>query len=134
MLVAFFIAFIAIAAVLQWIFGYSLQKINGRSMYPTLKDGEIYVVRRVYPRLERPKTTKIYLFKHDNRTFIKRLFTVAPVKYEYQRRLLKKIWERNQIHTGCWFLGDNPPESHDSRDFGFVDWYRVKWVLVKKVI
>jgi signal peptidase I len=75
--------------------------IAGRSMYPTLKPNQILVATRIFNR-KKLENGSVYIYKHDGKVIIKRLkATEDGGKY-------------------CYFLGDNPSESYDSRHYGFI--------------
>lgn len=85
---------------------FPIVRVCGSSMYPTLKDGEIYIGRRVF-RKSKCRTNEIYVFKppyesREEKFVIKRLISVEEGK--------------------CYFFtGDNANESYDSRSYGYVN-------------
>ena len=84
---------------------FPVVRVCGNSMYPTLKDGEIYIGRRVF-RKTKCKANEIYVFKppyesDEERFVIKRLISIKDGKY--------------------FFTGDNANESYDSRSYDYVN-------------
>lgn len=79
--------------------------VCGNSMLPTYYNGELLLSTRLFRR-DRIEEGGVYVFKsptHEGRLLIKR---VKRVRYDL---------------NGIYFLGDNTDDSHDSRDFGYVD-------------
>ena len=89
---------------LSWLLGRrSRYRIEGNSMAPTLNPGdEIFYT----PVVETASLQigAIVIAKH-------------PLRSEL--RLIKRIAALEA--TGCWLLGDNQPQSTDSRSFGWVE-------------
>lgn len=80
--------------------------VCGNSMYPTYHDGEILIGNSLYPKkkLKMGDVILYYAPNSDKRIVIKRIhhhFKSNGVIYFY-----------------C--LGDNPSESHDSRNYGYI--------------
>ena len=91
-------------------------QICGNSMYPTFKDGEFYLGKRVY-RKSKCKIGKVYVFRppysdREERFVIKRLAYIQNGKY--------------------FFLGDNSYDSYDSRYYGYVDSKNVVAQILKE--
>ena len=89
-------------------------KVNGNSMWPTLRDGDIARFEKVDSKLIEPNL--IVLFKH-------------PFKKDFN--LIKRI---STIEGGEVFLvGDNPDPnaSEDSHNFGLIDIEDIIAVLIK---
>lgn len=87
--------------------------IVGDSMYPTLKEGEVYFTTRVT--------------KHTKFTVGNVYIYLAP----YQRRhcVIKRLKEISP--TGeLFFEGDNKEVSYDSRDYGYISKEKVKFRVV----
>ncbi len=108
--------FIAGIAYLVWsVFDYSdnpevereedRMAISGNSMFPTLKNGDL-----VHFAKEDPSVGEIVIF-----TCLSPRCLPEPDEVPGPR-LVKRL---NKIENDCYtFLGDNPEESFDSRDFG----------------
>ena len=89
-------------------------KVNGDSMWPTLRDGDIVRFEKIDLKLIEPN--QIVLFKH-------------PFKKDFN--LIKRI---STIEGGEVFLvGDNPDPnaSEDSHNFGLIDIEDIIAVLIK---
>ena len=84
-------------------------RICGDSMYPTLKDGEIYLTVRTNS-LTKYTVGKIYVYKSstDNKYVIKRLAKINTFGH-------------------LFFEGDNKSVSYDSRHYGYIPKDRVKF-------
>ena len=105
------IRFIVISIVILFLialvfYRFPLVQVCGNSMYPTFKDGEIHLGKRL-TQSEKIKCKKgrIYVFRppysSDEKYVIKRLYEIEEGKY--------------------FFLGDNSDCSYDSRYYGYVD-------------
>lgn len=87
---------------------------EGKSMSPTLKDGEVVLVDREFERIE---VGDIVLAKH-------------PVERETE--VVKRV--SNISERGHYFLlGDNPNDSQDSRDYGAVTREYIKGKVVARI-
>ena len=106
---------LCILAIIAFCSIFRVVRVSGRSMYPTFHEGDILLARRVWVKREKPVIGKIYFYHKDDIRVIKRL-----VKAQYS-------W----IQTLCFFVGDNAPESYDSRDYGWVRWKSAEWVYLK---
>lgn len=85
-------------------------KINGHSMEPTFKDGDMVLVNKLSYFFIRPKIGNVVVLKRD--------------KYIIKR--IKKIDEDR-----FFVVGDNKKESTDSRKFG---WIKKKDILGKVIL
>lgn len=89
--------------------------IAGESMYPTLKDGDVYSGSRFH-KLE---IGQIYVLKNP--------------EYDPEHKyVVKRLVSATDDFELLYFLGDNPPESHDSRAYGYVPRSFVVAKLIKK--
>ncbi|MBO8161092.1 MAG: S26 family signal peptidase [Thermosipho sp. (in: Bacteria)] len=97
------IVVIIIAVLIAILYIFPLARVIGNSMYPILHEGDILLCSRIY----KLKTGNIYVYKSpvSDKLVIKRL------------RHLK--FEDNKVY--CFFIGDNPEESYDSRNYGYVN-------------
>jgi nickel-type superoxide dismutase maturation protease len=87
---------------------------EGRSMNPTLKDGEVVLVDRAAAKIE---SGDIVVAKH-------------PV--EQTTEIIKRVEHINKY--GHYFLvGDNPEDSNDSRHFGAVTREYIKGKVVARL-
>lgn len=83
-------------------------KVIGDSMHPTYKNGEHLIGFRFYPaRFLKPGDVIVFLqdlYEGEEKAVIKRIERVKTVGHNIY----------------FYVLGDNPPESLDSREYGFV--------------
>ena len=105
---------LGIVALFCALWALFVRRVCGVSMYPTLKDGDILLVRPVL-HYKPPKEGKIYGFRKENKPMIKRLHAYYPGLNE------------------CYFVGDNAAKSYDSRMWGTFPWKKVRFVVVAKI-
>ena len=128
---------IIIAALLIRTFIFTPVKVDGASMYPTLEDREILILKKYdksYQRFE------IAVIKHDNDMLVKRIIGLPGENVKYKNNKLyingKKIEEPLYLETENFslmdlgytkipddyylVLGDNRYNSADSRIFGLI--------------
>ena len=98
----FFIIIIVLVVTLLVLF--PVKVISGSSMFPTFKDNQIIICTKIFSR-KNLKEGKVYVYKSPSgKLVIKRLSQV----------------ERVSFGTYYYFLGDNPAESYDSRNYGYI--------------
>ena len=80
--------------------------VCGNSMCPTYNDGEILIGNSLYPK-KKLKTGDVILYYAPN---------------SGKRIVIKRIHHHFKNNGVIYFycLGDNPPESHDSRNYGYI--------------
>lgn len=104
--------FVVVCAILYYVF--PIVEVCGDSMYPTFKDKEFILATRLYKKSKLKQGT-VVLFRppnNDNRVVIKRI---------------------DHIYHGLMYcLGDNPDESYDSRNYGYVNTCRIVCVPIKQ--
>ncbi|MCC6573068.1 MAG: signal peptidase I [Planctomycetes bacterium] len=122
---------------------FQLVRVEGRSMLPTLSPGDVLIVDlRGNPREGARPGEEIYVLggekvRHGGEPVIKRLIGIPGDKIEIADGALHingtvarvatvrragKIWPELTLADGeYFFVGDNPDESRDSRDFGAID-------------
>lgn len=110
----FLIFFITILAVCIYKY-FALVRIDGNSMYPTLKSGQIYLCTRVLNTND-VQIGGVYVCERPNLLVVKRV-----------TRKLKN----NKSGTYVFLEGDNkaPGASHDSRDYGYIHSSEIKYRL-----
>jgi len=82
-------------------FVFPVIKVCGNSMYPTYHDGEYLWGFRFYPK-KKLKVGDVVLYKHEDIVVVKRIASTTT------------------SGTMLYCLGDNSPDSYDSRHYGFV--------------
>ena len=122
--------------------------ISGHSMEPTLFDGERVMVDKVSPAIAEISRGDLVIFaspEDTSKNLIKRVIGLAgdkieligemvylndqPLREGYTRRTIfpQKPGESTIVEEGSMYvLGDNRPQSRDSRDFGTVTLDQVK--------
>ena len=94
-------------------YAFPLAKVNGRSMLPTYKDGDVLLTTRLFNR-NKLKIGQVYVYKRINEDdgqehlVVKRLTDVVS-------------YPKFGLENQCYFEGDNPEESYDSRQYGFIN-------------
>lgn len=107
------VSFVHWKDVLLWLLGVRLRRsVTGRSMEPTLHDGDQVFIR--------PSKTAsvgdVVLCRHPYNTGI---------------HILKRVQSVNE--TGLMLVGDNPTDSTDSSSFGQVPWVHMVGVVTGRV-
>ena len=135
--------------ILFFTFIISLQSISGNSMHPTLKEGNIVIVNKLFYRLGKVHRNDIVEVKNDEgKTFVKRVIGLPGEKIEYLNGILyvggtayKETYLNDDVITNNFLfedicsiddcpdgvipkdkyllLGDNRQESEDSRTSEF---------------
>lgn len=117
MIVLKWLFFIVVGVVIEH-YVFPLVNVCGNSMLPTYQDGEIVFSTRIF-RKNKIKPGDVMVFRHPtvrDRLLIKRV---------------DKVFKNNHGEIqSIYFLGDNAPDSYDSRNFGYV----LMKDLVSKVI
>ena len=75
-------------------------RVEGNSMLPTLKDGDIVIINS-YAELA------------------KNIIVLANHPYKQHVKIIKRISKIDE-NGNCFLIGDNPNESTDSRTFGII--------------
>ena len=117
-------------------------RVNGTSMYPTLKHGEIMLLNKYYYHFNNIKRFDIVVVKTDDDKIIKRVIGLPGETLKYENHTLyidgKEVKEKylkqetddfdleslgyTKIPSDCYFvMGDNRENSKDSRMIGCVD-------------
>jgi len=82
---------------------FPIARVLGNSMYPTLKNGQVLLCSKVSVKLGIFKEGHIYVYHSPS---------------DYDKFVIKRLIEKRG--NDLYFLGDNPSESLDSRDYGYV--------------
>lgn len=130
---------IILAIILIRMFVITPVRVNGSSMYSTLKDGEIMILNKLDYKLHDIERFDIVVVKTDEKKIIKRVIGLPGETLKYEDNTLyindKKIDEPylkdatedfnitslgyDKIPDDCYFvLGDNRDNSSDSRIIG----------------
>lgn len=130
---------IILAIILIRTFVITPVRVNGSSMYSTLKDGEIMILNKLDYKLHDIERFDIVVVKTDEKKIIKRVIGLPGETLKYEDNTLyindKKIDEPylkdatedfnitslgyDKIPNDCYFvLGDNRDNSSDSRIIG----------------
>lgn len=119
--------------------------VDGRSMEPALRDGELAFINVIGDIIHPVETHDIIFFKVNDQTFVKRVVATphdyVSVHHQYlyvngeryseqqadYRELLNINGHNGQVvHEKCYIvLGDNLKESVDSRTFGCVNEHEI---------
>lgn len=124
---------------------YSPAVVRGDSMAPTLKDGAVLWVNRLYYRTSTPAPGEVIVFRRPDGIYIKRVYagpgqtfhyvSLGPARTDMVGPLREaRLEQARQIYTGQWsslrvnrmlvpgdavfVVGDNWDNSVDSREFG----------------
>lgn len=103
------LVFAVVAALFH--LNFTMSMVKGRSMEPTLHDGQVVIVGKQIPFYS-PNSLKrgdIIIFHQDGETLVKRISLVPGDPLPNGTTLPKGFF---------YVLGDNPPMSEDSRSFG----------------
>ena len=143
---------VIVVIIFVFTFVVSIQTVAGNSMFPTLEDGNMVLVSKISYRLSNIKRNDIVVLKNNGKTFVKRVIGLPGEKIEYMDGYLyidgesfKETFLNPDVVTYNFMfidvcsledcpdgkipdnkylvMGDNRPESSDSRDssFGLVD-------------
>lgn len=105
---------IGIGLVIIWKYKWEIIVVRGRSMFPTLQDGDLVLLDK------KPKTYSIgdicVLTPPDGSAYI----------------VIKRITKVGLSCKQFWFMGDNRNHSHDSRDYGWVNVENIEGRVIKQ--
>ena len=96
--------------------------VRGRSMLPTFQDGSILITTRLF-NIYKLKEGQVYVYNRldeDNKKYL----------------VVKRLTKKHAFIPGLYYFeGDNPTESYDSRQYGYVNAEdikaRVLWQISK---
>lgn len=94
-------------------YAFPLAIVNGRSMLPTYKDGDVLLTTRLFNR-NKLKIGQVYVYKRVNEDDGQEHLVVKRLTDVVSYPLLG-------LENQCYFEGDNPEESYDSRQYGFIN-------------
>lgn len=87
---------------------FPLATVEGRSMYPTFKDGGVLLTTRLFNQ-DKLTIGDVYVYtRHD--------------EYGQEYLVVKRLTAMHpSIPYLAYFEGDNPEESYDSRQYGYIN-------------
>lgn len=94
-------------------YAFPLAIVKGRSMLPTYKDGDVLLTTRLFNR-NKLKIGQVYVYKRVNEDDGQEHLVVKRLTDVISYPLLG-------LENQCYFEGDNPEESYDSRQYGFIN-------------
>lgn len=136
-LIIIFVIIILCITILS--FTFSIKRVNGNSMYPSIKDNQVVLINNSVSKLYRGD---IIVFYYDGMMLVKRIIAINGDIVEVANGKLcvngEELFETNEnisekiyIKENKYFtVGDNYDESYDSRDFGTVDLADIVGVVV----
>lgn len=152
----------AAAGLLLKLFAFDVLHVAGKSMEPTLKDGSYVLVNklaygltvpfagRFFVQWASPKAGDIVIYLHEDKIVVKRCAAVAGAQLDFLMQPEyslaangKRIRLTAEQYAGLspfltvpdgyvLALGDNPAESIDSRDYGFVSVKNITGKIIGK--
>ena len=135
--------YIIIIAVVLFIKAFIVTpiKVNGESMYPTLEEGDIMILNKTAYYFSEPKRFDIVVINTKDNYIIKRIIGLPGEEIEYKDNVLyvngeeveepveglqtddftsEELGSKKVPENSYLVLGDNRPESYDSRSIGFI--------------
>lgn len=105
-IISFIVAIIILALLI--VCNFPIARVEGRSMYPTYKDGGLLLATRLF-NIEKLEIGQVYIYSRydelgEEIVVVKRLEKIHPT-----------------IPNLVYFVGDNLEESYDSRHYGYVN-------------
>lgn len=151
----------ALVIILVFTFIVSLQPIAGNSMSPTLEEGQVVIVTKLFNNYTR---NDVVVLKLDSKYYVKRIIGLPGERIDYLNGILKidnmafkeQFLDESVVTSNFLFedvcptwkcpdgvipdnmylvLGDNRPESLDSRDpsFGLIEKKNIKGRVIFKI-
>ena len=130
----------ALVIILVFTFIVSLQPIAGNSMSPTLEEGQVVIVTKLFNNYTR---NDVVVLKLDSKYYVKRIIGLPGERIDYLNGILKidnmafkeQFLDESVVTSNFLFEDDNRPESLDSRDpsFGLIEKKNIKERVVFKI-
>lgn len=103
---------------------FPIAKVVGRSMLPTYKEGSLLLTTRLFNR-DKLEVGQVYVFRRqdsdgEEHLVVKRLTNNVTVPH-------------SDFNNLCYFEGDNPKESYDSRHYGFINAEDIVAKVLRKI-
>jgi len=134
---------VAVAVFLLFIFVVGLQQVVGPSMSPTLQEGNVIVVNKMFYTFNDVKRGDIIVLSESEKYMIKRVIGIAGDYVEYKNNslyingeLIEEDYLNDSVYTDdfslselgytiipenmYFVLGDNREDSLDSRSYGLI--------------
>lgn len=104
---------VVIILLFRFIRRYTIIRINGDSMLPTYKDGQLRIMDRLFLK------DKHDWVRQNPDLLVNRIFVIRTPEGQYA---IKRLISISQTIDGLylWFEGDNKDNSRDSREYGFL--------------
>lgn len=116
-LAVFIIILLLVIIIMSWINRFTIIHIEGESMSPTFKPGQLrFVDRQISPE---------YVMNFGKKVKKGMIFVYySPKGVPVIKRLVNKA-DVSETESLLWFEGDNKANSEDSRSYGFISQERV---------
>jgi signal peptidase I len=129
------ILFFAVVAGV-FFYGFRMARVQGRSMWPTFQPGQWLLVRRLNWPAPQLRVGEVIVFRKDGEELVKRIAALPgqrpPADGEIALAITRDVVGNPALQPRgeagnlsepvpagqIYVLGDNPPHSEDSRDFG----------------
>jgi len=134
-------------SIVIYLFLFTPHEVIGRSMYPNFEDGQFLLANKLIYKISDPKQGEVIIFKHsETQDYIKRIIAlegdtigikdgkvyVNGIQLDESNYLAGTVYTGSEsyLHEGetitvpegeVFVLGDNRPNSSDSRQFGPID-------------
>ena len=112
---------IGIILVLIWKYKWEVIIVKGRSMSPTLHDGDLVLIDKKPKAYSMGDICVLIPPDDDNKIVIKRITKIMGLDIHNGKSI-----------TNFWFLGDNRNNSYDSRDYGWVNIENIEGRVIKQ--
>lgn len=96
---------------------YDIFVIDGDSMAPTLKDGDVVIIKRT----KEIQDSDIVVIETEG--------VYSDIGYKY----IIKRYNESKSNKGMYVVGDNEKNSIDSRDFGEIPYYMLEGKVICKI-
>ncbi|HOV93579.1 MAG TPA: signal peptidase I [Spirochaetales bacterium] len=121
---------IILTLVITKTFVLDVAQVHGKSMLPSLAEGDIVLVFKAAYGLRNPLGGYLFLWRMPKNRDI-----VVAFKPGSESTIIKRVWIQEPLvlgqQTGVFLLGDNNSESVDSREFGPVPMSNILGSIIK---